>query len=124
VYFCVSPPCIPLTPSVFAFFRCGNCSIDAAEVTTALKHLGAYTTQQQVAELINEVDSSGNGSVEFGEFIYMVGQIRLGKNNALGNIVSSNKVSAYKFNDGELAKLKTEFASFDTSGDGRYCAYA
>jgi hypothetical protein len=94
-------------------------SIDAAEVTTALKHLGEYKSQQQVTDLIKEVDSSGNGSVEFGEFIYMVGQIRLGKNNGLGKIVSSSKVSAYKFTDAELAKLKTEFASYDTSGDGR-----
>jgi hypothetical protein len=97
-------------------------SIDAAEVTTALKHLGEYKSQQQVTDLIKEVDSSGNGTVEFGEFIYMVGQIRLGKNNGLGKIVSTTKVSAYKFTDAELAKLKTEFSSYDTSGDGR-CAF-
>ena len=94
-------------------------SIDAAEVTIALKHLGEYKSEQQVADLIKEVDSSGNGQVEFGEFIYMVGQIRLGKSNALGKLVSSTKVSLYKFTDAELAELKIEFGNYDTSGDGR-----
>ena len=96
------------------------CSIDAAEVTTALKQLGEYLSPKQVASLIKEVDSSGNGQIEFGEFIYMVGQIRLGKVNVLGKIVSSNKVSAYKFTDAELVELTTEFGSYDTSGDGRF----
>ncbi len=95
-------------------------SIDAAEVTIALKHLNEYLSPKQVAELIKEVDSSGNGQIEFGEFVYMVGQIRLGKINVLGKIVSSNKVSAYKFTDAELGELKTEFGSYDTSGDGRF----
>ncbi len=75
-----------------------------------------------MAELIKEVDSSGNGQIEFGEFVYMVGQIRLGKINVLGKIVSSSKVSAYKFTDAELGELKTEFGSYDTSGDGRFGA--
>ena len=95
-------------------------SIDAAEVTIALKHLGEYKSEQQVADLIKEVDSSGNGQVEFGEFIYMVGQIRLGKSNALGKLVSSTKVSLYKFTDAELAELRIEFGNYDTSGDGRF----
>jgi hypothetical protein len=50
----------------------------------------------------------------------MVGQIRLGKVNVLGKIVSSSKLSVYKFTDAELGELKTEFGSYDTSGDGRY----
>ena len=95
------------------------CSIDAAEVTIALKHLGEYKSDQQVAELIKEVDSSGNGQIEFGEFIYMVGQIRLDKTNGLGKLVSTSKVSLYKFTDAELAELKIEFGNYDTSGDGR-----
>jgi hypothetical protein len=33
-----------------------------------------------------------------------------------------SRVSAYKFKDDELAALKVEFASFDTSGDGRSVA--
>jgi hypothetical protein len=101
---------------------CGSCfdSIDAAEVTIALEHLNEYLSPKQVAELIKEVDSSGNGQIEFGEFVYMVGQIRLGKINVLGKIVSSNKVSAYKFTDAELGELKTEFGSYDTSDDGRF----
>jgi hypothetical protein len=103
---------------------CGITSIDATEVTSALKHLGEYTSPKQVAALIKEVDSSNNGQIEFGEFIYMVGQIRLGKVNVLGKIVSSSKVSAYKFTDAELGELKTEFGSYDTSGDGRYVAYS
>jgi hypothetical protein len=97
-------------------------SIDAAEVTSALKHLGEYLSPKQVTALIKEVDTSGNGQIEFGEFIYMVGQIRLGKVNVLGKIVSSNKLSVYKFTDAELLELKTEFGSYDTSGDGRYVA--
>ncbi len=86
-------------PCLIAYFVLFYClrsvfgSIDAAEVTIALKHLGEYKSEQQVLDLIKEVDSSGNGQVEFGEFIYMVGQIRLGKSNALGKLVSSTKVS-------------------------------
>jgi hypothetical protein len=95
-------------------------SIDAAEVTSALKHLGEYLSPKQVTSLIKEVDTNGNGQIEFGEFIYMVGQIRLGKINVLGKMVSSNKLSVYKFTDAELGVLKTEFGSYDTSGDGRY----
>jgi hypothetical protein len=53
----------------------------------------------------------------------MVGQIRLGKVNVLGKIVSSNKVSAYKFTDAELTELKTEFGNYDTSGDGRFVTF-
>jgi hypothetical protein len=88
-----------------------------------LKHLGENASPKQVTALIKEVDSSGNGQIELGEFIYMVGQIRLGKVNVLGKIVSSNKVSAYKFTDAELTELKTEFGNYDTSGNGR-CAIA
>jgi hypothetical protein len=54
----------------------------------------------------------------------MVGQIRLGKINVLGKIVSSNKLSVYKFTDAELLELKTEFGSYDTSGDGRYVCFS
>ncbi len=106
--------------SSFHCLRPGFDSIDAAEVTIALKHLGEYKSEQQVLDLIKEVDSSGNGQVEFGEFIYMVGQIRLGKSNALGKIVTSSKVSAFKFSDAELRELKFEFSLFDSSGDGRF----
>ncbi len=84
--------------------------------------MGEYKSEQQVAELIKEVDTSGNGQIEFGEFIYMVGQIRLGKTNGLGKLVSTSKVSLYKFTDAELAELKIEFGNYDTSGDGRCAA--
>ncbi len=99
-------------------------SIDTAEVTTALKHLGEYKSPKQVAALIKEVDADTNGTIEFAEFAFMVGEIRLGAGSSiLGKIVSANKVSAYKFTDAELEELKTEFGSFDTSGDGRYTPY-
>jgi hypothetical protein len=98
-------------------------SIDEAEVTSALKHLGEYLSPKQVNSLIKEVDTNGNGQIEFGEFIYMVGQIRLGKINVLGKMVSSSKLSVYKFTDAELGVLKTEFGSYDTSGDGRYVCF-
>lgn len=90
-------------------------------MTTALKHLGEYKSPKQVAALIKEVDADSNGTIEFAEFVFMVGEIRLGAGSSiLGNIVNSSKVSAYKFSDAELDELKTEFGSFDTSGDGRF----
>ena len=47
----------------------GDGSIDAIELTDALKAIGKYESEQQVSELIKTMDSSGDGKVQLRELI-------------------------------------------------------
>ena len=50
----------------------GGGDIDAKELGTVMRSLGANPTEAEVAAMIAEVDTSGNGSIEFDEFCHLM----------------------------------------------------
>lgn len=105
----------------FSLLVFSGASIDEAELVTVLKNIGEYKSPAQVASLIKEVDKNSNGKIEYGEFVYIYGQIRLGLGGgAFARIVRiQSDMLEMKFMPAEVAALKKVFKSFDTSGDGR-----
>eukprot|EP01114_Cavostelium_apophysatum_P012408 TRINITY_DN276_c0_g1_i2.p1 TRINITY_DN276_c0_g1~~TRINITY_DN276_c0_g1_i2.p1 ORF type:complete len:716 (+),score=279.12 TRINITY_DN276_c0_g1_i2:792-2939(+) len=47
----------------------GSGSIDARELTTALKRMGQGASKERVQEIIDEVDDNGNGEIEWSEYL-------------------------------------------------------
>lgn len=43
------------------------------ELSTVMGSLGQNPTVEEVQDMINEVDSDGNGTIEFAEFLNIVG---------------------------------------------------
>lgn len=57
----------------FALFdRNGDGKISSAELGTVMRSLGANPTQSELADMINEVDEDGNGTIDFAEFASMM----------------------------------------------------
>lgn len=66
----------------------GNGHIDAKEVKDVLNQLGeADAPAYRIRELIEEVDTNKNGTIEFDEFLYILEQVRSGKESGFGNVV-------------------------------------
>jgi hypothetical protein len=97
-------------------------SIDAAELKVVLQSLGEYKDEAQLQKLIKEVDRDNNGTVEFSEFCWIAYQIRAGGNGAalFQKVYTLQKeMLSYEFSAADVAALKAQFATFDTSKDGR-----
>ena len=47
----------------------GGGTIDTEELETVMRSLGQNPTKEELEEMINIVDSDGNGNVDFGEFL-------------------------------------------------------
>ena len=71
IYF-IRPSLFPLSVRLCAL------SIDATELGAALKKVGEYKDDAQVATLMHQVDRDGSGTIEFTEFCWCVAQIRSG----------------------------------------------
>jgi Ca2+-binding EF-hand superfamily protein len=98
-------------------------SIDAAELKVVLQSLGEYKDEAQLKKLIKEVDRDNNGTVEFSEFCWIAYQIRAGGNGAalFQKVYTLQKeMLSYEFSTADVAALKAQFATFDTSKDGRW----
>ncbi|KAK1428896.1 hypothetical protein QVD17_17736 [Tagetes erecta] len=50
----------------------GNGTIDAKELSNAMRALGFEMTKEQIEEMIAEVDRDGSGAIDFDEFVYMM----------------------------------------------------
>eukprot|EP00455_Lapot_gusevi_P056718 TRINITY_DN949_c0_g1_i1.p1 TRINITY_DN949_c0_g1~~TRINITY_DN949_c0_g1_i1.p1 ORF type:complete len:640 (+),score=335.88 TRINITY_DN949_c0_g1_i1:74-1921(+) len=64
-----------------SFDKNGDGSIDSKELAEALRNLGEQCSPQQVTSLIEEVDADRSGTVEFNEFLWIIGQVRQGRKN-------------------------------------------
>ena len=88
-----------------------------------LQSLGEYKDEAQLKKLIKEVDRDNNGTVEFSEFCWIAYQIRAGGNGAalFQKVYTLQKeMLSYEFSAADVAALKAQFATFDTSKDGRW----
>lgn len=50
----------------------GDGTIDAKELHTVMRSLGQDPSEREMVEIINELDSDGNGSIDFDEFLVMM----------------------------------------------------
>uniref|UniRef100_A0A6V7QSY4 EF-hand domain-containing protein n=1 Tax=Ananas comosus var. bracteatus TaxID=296719 RepID=A0A6V7QSY4_ANACO len=54
------------------FDKDGNGCITLEELATVIRSLGQNPTEEELHGMIREVDVNGNGSIEFGEFLYLM----------------------------------------------------
>ena len=80
------------------FDKNGDQSISRDELKEAFRLFGQNMTDKQILDLINSVDKDGNGSIEFPEFIVLMGK--------------------YVTKVDTEAELKAAFNFFDLNGDG------
>ncbi|GJY15043.1 probable calcium-binding protein CML20 [Tanacetum coccineum] len=50
----------------------GNGTIDAKELSNAMRALGFEMTKEQLDQMIADVDRDGSGAIDFDEFVYMM----------------------------------------------------
>ncbi|XP_060084086.1 calmodulin-A-like [Ylistrum balloti] len=59
------------------FDKDGDGTITAKELGTVMRSLGQHPTESELRDMINEVDTEGNGTIDFPEFLsMMVRQLR------------------------------------------------
>ncbi|KAA3486406.1 hypothetical protein Goshw_019056 [Gossypium schwendimanii] len=85
------------------FDKDGDGCITMEELAIAIKSLDQNPTQEELQNMINEVDSNGNGTIEFGEFLNLM---------------------ATKMKEAEAEdELKEAFRVFDKDQDGYISPY-
>jgi hypothetical protein len=57
------------------FDKDGDGTIDSKELSTVLKSMGYNPTIEEIKEMVDQVDSDGSGSIEFLEFLLLMGGI-------------------------------------------------
>ncbi|XP_064622998.1 calmodulin-alpha-like [Lineus longissimus] len=65
------------------FDKDGDGTVSTQELGTVLKSLGQAPTDDELETMINEVDTDGNGIIEFSEFLAMMAKKMLGGESAL-----------------------------------------
>jgi calmodulin len=59
-------------PVVFSLDKDGDGTITTKELGTVMRSLGQNPTEAELADMINEVDTDGNGTIDFPEFLTMM----------------------------------------------------
>ena len=80
------------------FDRNGDGNITTAELGTVMRSLGQNPTEAELADMVNAIDTDGNGVINFVEFVRLM-------------------VSKARNQDSE-EELKEAFKVFDRNGDG------
>eukprot|EP01086_Lenisia_limosa_P012781 TRINITY_DN41372_c0_g1_i1.p1 TRINITY_DN41372_c0_g1~~TRINITY_DN41372_c0_g1_i1.p1 ORF type:complete len:617 (-),score=277.55 TRINITY_DN41372_c0_g1_i1:70-1884(-) len=68
----------------------GSGEIDSDELASVMKKLGEKVTPEAMKNMIKEVDTDGNGTVSFTEFIDMIQAIREGKTSGFSEIYTKH----------------------------------
>lgn len=63
---------LPLLPVLIQSHPDGDGTITTTELGTVMRSLGQNPTDAELHEMVNEVDSDGNGTIDFPEFISMM----------------------------------------------------
>jgi len=84
----------------------GTGSLDAEELRQLFMEMGLKVTLDEVKEWIKEVDVDGGGTVEFGEFCWLMS--KFGDSKSVESL----------FTDQQLAELRQAFEVFDADGGG------
>merc|ERR1712187_1078401 len=80
------------------FDKDGDGTITTKELGTVMRSLGQNPTEAELADMVNEVDADGNGTIDFSEFLTMM---------------------ARKMKDSDTEEeLKEAFRVFDKDGNG------
>lgn len=72
--------------------RDGDGTITTNELYTVMKALGLNPTEEDLRDMIKEVDSDGNGTVEFPEFCQLLAQKFVGNHSEEDEIMEAFKV--------------------------------
>ena len=80
------------------FDKNGDGTITTREIGTMARSLGAIITEAELKEMVNDIDLSGNGKVDFAEFLAMMAKCK-------------------RNTDGE-EKIREAFRTFDKNGNG------
>ncbi|OWF37197.1 Calmodulin [Mizuhopecten yessoensis] len=117
------------------FDKDGDGKVSAKELGTVMKSLGQNPTEKELVDMINEVDSDGNGTIEFEEFLNMM-RVKMNCVDHQDELHQSFKVFD-KDGDGSITKeelrsvmttlgenltdaeLDSMMAEADLDGDGR-----
>lgn len=68
----ISPVDIEFFQKVFQLFSGGKEFMTEEELGVVMSSLGEQLTPLELADLVNEVDLNGNGSIDFEEFLLLV----------------------------------------------------
>eukprot|EP00005_Dracoamoeba_jomungandri_P001870 CAMPEP_0174257624 /NCGR_PEP_ID=MMETSP0439-20130205/6736_1 /TAXON_ID=0 /ORGANISM="Stereomyxa ramosa, Strain Chinc5" /LENGTH=159 /DNA_ID=CAMNT_0015340787 /DNA_START=24 /DNA_END=499 /DNA_ORIENTATION=- len=82
------------------FDKDGDGSITADELGTVMQSLGHQPTPDELADMIADVDTNGDGEIDFSEFLTMMSKKMKGGG------------------EGDEEDLREAFKVFDTDGDG------
>merc|ERR1712038_468694 len=69
----------------------GEGSIDTLQLRQVLREIGQNPTEAELQDMVNEVDKDGTGSIDFPEFLTMMG-IKVNEENAEGEIREAFRV--------------------------------
>ena len=73
------------------FDKDGDGSITTKELATVMRSLGQNPTEAEIQDMINEVDADGTGTIDFPEFMALMGQ-RIKDTDAEEELIDSFKV--------------------------------
>lgn len=60
--------------SLISFFQIGDGTITTKELGTVMRSLGQNPTEAELQDMINEVDADGSGTIDFPEFLNLMGR--------------------------------------------------
>ncbi|KAJ4959163.1 hypothetical protein NE237_026274 [Protea cynaroides] len=98
---------------VFATFdKNGDGFITKLELGESLKNMGLLTTEEEVASMVADLDSNGDGLIDLDEFCKLYESMEKGRGRKDGEEEET------EVHDDEERDLREAFAVFDGNGDG------
>jgi calmodulin len=104
----------------FALFDKDNDGcITSKELHTVMNGLRLQITEQEIADIINNVDVDGSGTVDFNEFLRMMSRSQCHVNRpGAGACRTGSAMTAEQRSAEELEEMRQAFRVFDIDGNG------
>ena len=74
------------------FDKDGDGTITAKELGTVMRSMGQMPTEKELVDMINEVDSDGNGFIDFQEFLSLVARKMMSETESEEEMIHAFKV--------------------------------